>query len=920
VQKQEADAQPIIWLAFSSDRHSRLEVADYAQRLVKDRLQAIPGVAQARLYASQYAMRIWLDPARMGAFNVTTDDVESALRRQNVEIPAGRIESQAREFTVLAQTDLTTEEQFRDVILRDQEGYLVRLGDVARVELGADNQRFIGRFNGNPTVPLGIVKQSVANPLDIAKSVREALPLITAQMPEGMKVEMGYDSTVFIEASIESVYTAILEALALVALVVFLFLRSARAAIIPLVTIPVSLIGAFSIMYALGFSINTLTLLAMVLAIGLVVDDAIVMLENIQRHIEAGMKPYEAALHGSKEIAFAVLAMTLTLAAVYLPIAFSAGATGKLFTEFALTLAGAVLVSGLVALTLSPMMCSKLLRHSENPGWFYAGGERVLNALVGGYRRALDRALHLRWLVIAGALLLGACAALLLWGLPSGVLTPLTAGGGKFANTVNAAFGGLPSELAPKEDPGFIFVFGIGPEGATIEYMDKYVRQIEDIYNSTPEIGWNFSFIGWPLVNNTISFPKLTPWNERKRSAQEISGELYMRFMGIPGILAFPNVPPALGGDFAGGDLDFVVLTSESYDSLNQILQALVAEIQKNPRILNPHADLEMNKPELRLEVNRDKAATIGADVSTVGRALETLMGGRQVTRFKRGSEQYDVILQMQRDQRSTPEALTDVYVRGTDGQIVKLANVVDVTENVAPRELGHFNKLRASTISMTLAPGYALGDAIKFSADALNRVAKDRATYDLSGQAREFRTASSAAGLLFVLALVFIFLVLAAQFESFIDPFVILLSVPLAVFGALLALKITGGTWNIYSQIGVVTLIGLISKHGILIVEFANQMVEGGRDRMSAALESATLRLRPILMTTGAMVLGAVPLALASGAGAQARQQIGWTIVGGMTVGTFFTLFVVPTVYTLVSRHHRAVQPAEAKLAATTT
>jgi multidrug efflux pump len=516
-----------------------------------------------------------------------------------------------------------------------------------------------------------------------------------------------------------------------------------------------------------------------------------------------------------------------------------------------------------------------------------------------------------RWLVIVVALALGGSAALLLWGLPSTLLKPLTSGGGRFGTAVNAAFGGLPAELAPKEDPGFIFVFGIGPEGATLEYMDKYARQIEEIYNTTPEIGWNFTFIGWPLINNIISFPKLTPWDDRTRSAQDIMGELYGRFMGIPGILAFPNVPPALGGGFGGGDLDFVVLTSESYESLNQIQQALVAEIQKNPRILNPHADLEMNKPELRIDVNRDKAATVGADVSTVGRALETLMGGRQVTRFKRGAEQYDVILQMQRDQRSTPEALTDVYVRGIDGQIVKLANVVDVSENVAPCELSHFNKLRATTISMTLAPGYALGDAISYAAEALKRVAGDRAAYDLSGQAREFRTASSAAGLLFLLALVFIFLVLAAQFESFIDPFVILLSVPLAVFGALLTLKLTGGTWNIYSQIGVVTLIGLISKHGILIVEFANQMVEAGRDRMSAALEAATLRLRPILMTTGAMVLGAVPLALATGAGANARQQIGWTIVGGMTVGTLFTLFVVPTVYTLVSRHHRAEQPA---------
>ena len=894
VQKQEADAQPIIWLSFSSTRHSQLDIADFAQRLVKDRLQAIPGVAQARVFAAQYAMRIWLEPERMAAYGIAADDIETALRRQNAEIPAGRIESSNREFTVLAQTDLTSPAQFADIVLRDDGGYLVRLGDVARVELGANDDRSRGRFNGNPAVPLGIVKQSTANPLDIAAGVRAALPQISAQMPEGMKVEMGYDSTMFIKASIESVYETILEALALVMLVIFLFLRSWRATLIPLVTIPVSLIGACAIMLALGFTLNTLTLLAMVLAIGLVVDDAIVMLENIHRHIEEGMTPFDAAMHGSKEIAFAIVAMTLTLAAVYIPIAFSSGATGKLFTEFALTLAGAVLVSGFVALTLSPMMCSRLLKHEENPGRFYAWGERALDGLVNAYRRGLDRALHHRVIVLVAALILGGASMSLL------------------------AF--LPKELAPKEDPGFVLTFGQGPEGSTLEFMDKYAKQIEAIYESIPEIDRYFLFVGWPTINNTISFPGLKDWSERTRTATDIQGELFMRFSQIPGIMAFPNVPAPLGGSFFGGDLEFVVLTTESYEELDRMVGALKGEIAKNPNIINPRSDLEMNKPELRIDVDRDKAAAVGVDVSTVGRALETLMGGRQVTRFKRGSEQYDVLVQVEPQQRSTPEALTSVYVRNRDGQMVQLSNLVKVEENVAARELNHFNKLRAATMSMSLKPGYALGDAIEFMQGALKTVAKDKATYDLAGQSREFRTASSAATFLFALALAFIFLVLAAQFESFVDPIVILLSVPLAIGGALIALKLTGGTINVYSQIGLISLVGLISKHGILLVEFANQLVAQGRNTMDAALEAAALRLRPILMTTGAMVLGAIPLALATGAGAQSRQEIGWVVVGGMSFGTLFTLFVVPVVYTLLSRKHKSVAKAAARRAASTT
>ena len=877
VQKQEADAQPIMYLAFSSDRHDELEVADVAERLVKDRIQTIVGVAQAQVYASRYAMRVWLDPARLAGYGLVPVDIEDALRRQNVEVPAGRIEGQQREFTVLSETDLRTPEQFRAIVVKESDGFPVRLGDVATVEVGPTEERVRGRFDGKRAVPLGVVKTATANPLEVSRGIRELLPRITASLPEGMKVDVGFDSTRFIESSVQAVYETIIEAIVLVVLVIFVFLRTLRATLIPLVTIPVSLIGAFALMALFGFSINTLTLLAMVLAIGLVVDDAIVMLENIHRHIEAGLPPMEAALKGSREIGFAIVAMTLTLAAVYAPMAFSTGRTGKLFIEFALTLAGAVLVSGFVALTLSPMMCSRLLRHTTRHGRMYELGERALAGLVAGYRRLLARTLARRPLVLGLAALVVVGAGLLFWR--------------------------LPSELAPQEDQGFVMAFSIAPEGSTIDYTDGYARRLEAIYSQVPELDHYFQFTGWPSVTNSIAFMGLKPWTERERSAQDIQGSLFMPFMEVPGVLAFPVVPPPLGNEDFGQPVSFVVQSTGTWDDLSMIVDQLLAKMAQNPQLTNADSDLKLNKPELKVDIDRDKVASVGVEVDAVGRTLETLLGGRNVTRFKRGAEQYDVIVQVRREERARADDLTAIHVRGRNGAMVPLANLVTVRESVAAKELNHFNKLRAATISAGLAPGYTMGEALAWMEQALDEVARDNAQYDLSGQSREFRESSSSFGLMLALALAFIYLVLAAQFESFVDPFVILLAVPLAAFGALLALWLTGGTWNIYSQIGVITLVGLIAKHGILIVEFANQLREQGRDPVTAALESAVMRLRPILMTTGAMVFGALPLALATGAGAEARHQIGWVIVGGMSLGTVFTLFVVPVVYTLLER-----------------
>ena len=880
IQKQEADQQPIIYLAFSSDRHSRVEIADTAERLVKDRIQTIPGVAQAQVFSSTYAMRVWLQPQRLAAFGFTPADVEAALRAQNVEIPAGRVEGRAREFTVLSETDLQTPEEFGAVIVGNVDGTLVRLRDVARVELGSQEERFRARFNGVNAVPLAVVKQAVANPLDISAALQDMLPQIQRTLPEGMNIEVAFDSTIFIEKSIDEVYKTVAEAVILVIVVIFLFLRSWRATLIPLVTIPISLIGAFALMYAFGFTINTLTLLAMVLAIGLVVDDAIVMLENIYRHIEEGMPPFQAALKGSKEIGFAIVAMTLTLAAVYVPLAFSTGRTGKLFVEFAMTLAGAVIVSGFTALTLSPMMSSKLLKHETEHGRFYLAGERVLGAMDRGYRRLIELALRMKWAVVA-----------------FGLVIAIGAG---------ALWTSLPNELAPQEDQGFIIGFGMAPEGATPEYTDTYAKQMEAAFAGIPQVKQYFQIVGFPAVTNTIGFVMLQDWEERDVTTADVQGQLFPQFMGIPGIMAFPPLPPPLGQDGFGQPVNFVVQSTGTWEELGETVQALMAKMRENPQLTNPDSDLKLDKPQLKLEVDREKVADVGTSVATVGRTLETLLGGRNVTRFKRGSEQYDVLVQVEDADRRTPGDLSNIFVRGGDGQMVQLSNLVTTEETVAAKELNHFNKLRSATISAGLAPGYSMGEALEWMEGALAEVAPD-AQYDLSGQSREFRESSSDFGMILALAVVFIFLVLAAQFESWVDPFVILLAVPLAAFGAFLLLKLSGhGSWNIYSQIGMVTLIGLIAKHGILIVEFANQLQEQGKSKFDAVVDAAALRLRPILMTTGAMVLGSLPLAIASGAGAEARNQIGMVIVGGMSIGTVFTLFVVPVVYLLIGRNHQ--------------
>ncbi|MBL8700218.1 MAG: efflux RND transporter permease subunit, partial [Alphaproteobacteria bacterium] len=800
IAKVEADAQPIIYLAFSSDRHSPLEVTDYADRFVKDRLQNLPGVADVRIFGERrFAMRIWLDALRLAGYGLTPQDVEAALRRQNVEVPAGRIESRQREFTVLSETDLRTPEEFNNLIIRDAGGYLVRLGDVGKATLDARDDRVIARFMGNSAVALGVVKQSTANPLDVSKAITAELPRIIEGLPPGMTVNNGYDSSVFIAKSIDNVFRTIGEAIVLVVIVIFLFLRSLRATLIPLVTIPVSLIGVFSVMLLFGFSVNTLTLLALVLAVGLVVDDAIVMLENIARYVEKGENPFTAAIKGAREITFAIIAMTITLAAVYAPIAFQTGRTGRLFIEFALTLAGAVIVSGFVALTLSPMMCSLLLRHQPRHNIAFRAGERVIEGMNALYRRALTAVLTMRSAVFVAYLALAAFIGVLVMG--------------------------LPRELSPIEDRGSIIGIGVAPEGSTKEFTDTYAKRMEAVYRTVPQMDAFFMVVGFPTVSNVISFIRLKDWDVRKAAGdkqQAIVGGIAPRmFGGIPGILAFPVNPPSLGASPIDKPVNFVLQTSAPYAELQRAVDQLLAAARQNPRLLNLDTDLKLNKPELKVSVDREKAANLGIDIETIGRTLETMLGGRQVTRFKQNGKQYDVVVKLADADRARPDDLAQIFVRARGGDMVPLSNLVEIRETVAPRELNHFNKLRSATITATLAPGYVLGEALDF----LQGVAADlpgTVITDLAGESREFRSSTGGFYVTLALACIFIYLVLAAQFESFIDPFIIMLTVPLSAVGALLALKLNGGTLNVYSQIGLVTLVGLITKHGILIVEFA--------------------------------------------------------------------------------------------------
>ena len=883
ISKVDANAQAIVWLALYSQHHSGLELSDFADRVLKERIQRMSGIGSVIIGGERrYAMRVWLDPQRMAAHGLTAQDIEAAVRSENAEIPGGRVEGVQREFAVRTRGDLDTPEQFGSIIVSQKGNDIIRLRDVADVKVGAEDERSVARWIGQPAIGLGIVKQSKASTVDVASEIREVLPELRKLLPEGMKLDVAFDSSEFIKESISEVEQTLVIALILVILVVLAFLKSFRATIIPTLAIPISIIGSLAAVYFAGFTINILTLLGFVLAIGLVVDDAIVVLENIYRHMEMGKTRWQAAIDGSKEIGFAIISTTIALVAVFIPLAFLSGNVGRLFNEFGIAVAVAVLISGFVALTLTPMISSQILRplHGVNKNWASRSFDSFFDWLNRIYEKLLRWTLLHRWIVISGGV-----AAIIL---------------GFFI------FKLLPSELVPVEDRGVAFGIVVAPEGATLEYTDTYVKQIEAVLLKRPEVRGLFSATGLSFggpgsVTNSFMFVNLKPRGERDKSQQEIIQELFPQLISIPGVLAFVINPPSLGASFNSSPVEYV-LQADSYEELSKATGIMMGEASKLGYLINMDSDLRLNKPQLDINIDRERASHLGVSVTEIGSTLETLLGGRKVTDFKRGTKQYDVILQMKPEYRATPEAIKNIYIRSTGG-LVQLANVVKVEKTVAPKELNHYNRVRSATITASLAPGVALGKAL----DDLDQIAATKLPagikHEYGGQSLEYESSNSALYIMFILAIIFIYLVLSAQFESFIHPFTILLSVPLAVFGALLTLFIFGQSLNIYSQIGLIMLIGLVTKNSILIVEFANQQREQGVPFMEAVINSSIIRLRPILMTSFATIFGILPIAIGLGAGAESRRPLGLAVVGGMFFSTFLTLLIVPVVYTLLAR-----------------
>ncbi len=886
ISKVDVNAQAVVWLALSSERHSGLELTDVADRILKERIQRLPGVGSVIIAGERrYAMRVWLDPLRMAGHALTTQDIEAAIRRENAEIPGGRVEGAEREFSVRTRGELSTPEEFGAIIVAQKENDVVRLRDVAEVNVGAADERTQVRYNGQTAVGLGIVKQSKASTVDVANEVRNALQELGGLLPAGMRLDIAYDSSTFINDSIDEVKQTLIIAMCLVVLVVLAFLKSLRATTIPTLAIPISIIGSLAVAYFAGFTLNILTLLALVLAIGLVVDDAIVVLENVFRHMEMGKSRWRAALDGSSEIGFAVIATTISLVAVFVPLAFLTGSVGRLFNEFGVSLAVAILISGFVALTLTPMLCSKILKplHGTSNSWASRSFDRFFDGLNNVYGRTLRFAMNRRALMLLGALAAVAVSIVLF----------------KF----------LPTELVPIEDRGVAFGIVIAPEGATLDYTDKYMKEVENRLLPLPErrslfTATGLGFGGPGRVTNGFVFLGLKSRSERQKSQQQIVQELFPRLISIPGVLAFVINPPSLGGSFSSSPVEYV-LQGDNYEQLNQAVGTVMGEVSKLGYMINLDTDLRLNKPQLDLTIDRERAAGLGVSVTDIGLTLETFLGGRIVTNFKRGTKQYNCILQMKPSARATPDAIREIYIRGRGG-LVQLANVVRVDETLAPKELNHYNRVRSAKITANLVPGVSLGQAL----DDLDRVAAEKLPAgmkrDYAGQSLEYKSSSSGLYFMFLLAIVFIYLVLAAQFESFIHPLTILLSVPLAIFGALLTLFVFGQSLNIYSQIGLIMLIGLVTKNAILIVEFANQLRGQGKPVVDAVIEAATIRLRPILMTSFATIFGVLPIAIGFGAGAESRRPLGLAVVGGIFFSTFLTLVLVPVLYTLLSRFVR--------------
>ncbi len=880
IAKAEADSNAVFWMGIWSDVYNGLEITDYIVRNLQDRFSVVPGVASILIGGAQYyAMRVWLDREALAARELTIDDVMQAIERENVELPAGRIESEQREFSVRMYTRLQTPEEFEKIVIQNNNGALVRLKDIAQIEMSQDTRRKVMFFNGKPVVGMGVIRQSKANTIAVAEAMRKEFELVQASLPEGMESKVMFDASLYIRDSINEVLTALGVAMLLVTLVIYGFFTSVRAAFIPVVAIPVSIISSVSVLAALGYSINILTLLALVLAIGLVVDDAIVVLENIQRRIERGESPRQASFAGAKQIAFAVIATTAVLVAVFIPLSFMEGNVGRLFTEFGIALAAAVIFSSFVALTLTPMMCSRILQQSSATPETQVDSRHWFARLNTWYYRLLLHVQKQGVLVVLVALLISLVA------------------GGFYAL--------VPKEIAPTEDRSVVFIPFDAPEGSSLEFTNRQAQKIAALIEPLRESGEAESYLyilapgfdGPGAVSNGFGIAGLAPIEERARSQRDIVNDVFPKLLSIPGVRAFAINPASLGQRGFGADLQIVV-GATTYAEANEWADNLMQAMLDNPQLINIDKDYKETKPEIGVEVFRDKAADVGVDTGTIARTLEALFGSKTVSTFIDRNESYDVIVQVDDKQRLTPNDLSLVHVRSASSELIPLSNLIELSETAVPKELKRVNRLPAITISASLQPGYALGNAIDYIGQTAQQVLPAAARLDYSGQSRAYVEGNSTAWLTFAIAILIVFLVLAAQFESWIYPLIIILTVPIAITGGLATLWLTGGSLNVFSQIGLLLLVGLIAKNGILIVEFANQLRAEGLAVAEAALEAARQRFRPVLMTTIATMFGAIPLLIAVGAGAESRRALAVVIFGGIGFATLITLFLIPVLY----------------------
>lgn len=888
ITKSTGDDIALIYVGFASDTISLPGITDYIIRVVQPQLSTINGVGDIQLIGAQtLAMRIWLDPAKMAARNLTATDVATALRANNYQSAAGQMKGNLITANVDINTDLTDVSEFNEMIVKEDAGGMVRLRDISTIELGAKSYDQTAQMSGQKSVFIGVFATPTGNPLTIIKDVKDVMAKLEPQFPPGLSYQAPYDVSVFIQGSIDEVLKTLIEALCIVIVVIFLFLGTFRSVIIPIVAIPLSLIGACGMMLMLGFSFNLLTLLAMVMAIGLVVDDAIVVVENVYRHLEEGKEPLDAALTGAREIAMPVIAMTVTLAAVYAPIGFMGGLTGALFREFAFTLAGAVLISGFVALTLSPMMCSVFLKKGMNETGFASRVEKVLGSLEHRYARRLKGTIAYRPVT-----LFFACVIFI---------------------SVIFLYAGAQKELAPEEDRGFVLAIIKGPEYANLEYMETFTKRLEKVFETFPETEGTFVLNGTGGANNGFAGFKLSDWEKRTVGAKDIQQQVQGKIGSVEGINAFAILPSSLPASSGGFPIQMVLQSTQAPEQVFRQMERIKEEARKTGLFMITDSDLTFATPTVKMRVDATKANQMGVKLSDVGDTLSLLLGGNYVNRFGYQGRSYEVIPQVARVDRLTPEELTKYYVRSRTNQMVPLSAVVDVQMTTEPKSVLQFNQRNSATFNAVQLPGVSVGAVVTALQDIADRVLPEGYAIDWQGDTRQYLQEGNQLIITFGLAILIIFLVLAAQFESWRDPLVVMVTVPLAICGALLPLFFGATTVNIYSQIGLVTLVGLISKHGILMVEFANKLQDDeGLNRIDAITQAAKVRLRPILMTTAAMVVGLVPLLLASGPGAASRFSIGLVIVVGMLVGTLFTLFVLPAIYTLIAKEHNQGQPAK--------